>query len=137
MKVCIVSFLTFVCLFMGTPIMTLVQAEAVKVAPNLAPKILFCSMRLPEDLTKKYSEKTISLKILVSISVEGKVDSDVRLIDSSGDTALDDAVMESVKTFRFIPARQDYKTIPSKVKLPVKIVKGEYTPEDGEMINES
>lgn len=137
MKLRFVAIFTLICLVIGIPIMAFAKEDSVVITPQITPQILSCSIVLPEEVKKKYSEQTISLKVLISISIEGRVGNDVQLIDSSGDSIIDDIVMESVKKFRFIPARQDYKTIPSKVKLPIQFVNGKYVIENGEMVNES
>lgn len=136
MKLRILTVFILICLVIGIHTMGFAK-ENINVSAELSPKILQAYMSVPEDIMEKYSDQTIALTVLVPITIEGRVDKDVQILDGSGDSALDDAVMESVRKFRFTPARQEYRSIPSKIKLPISFVKGKYVIEQGEMINEN
>lgn len=136
MKLRLLTVFILICLVIGMHTIVFAK-EYINASAQLSPKILIAYMNVPENIMEKYSDQTISLTVLVPITIEGRVDKDVQILDGSGDSALDDAVMESVRKFRFTPARQEYISIPSKIKLPISFVKGKYVIEQGEMINES
>ncbi len=136
MQLRVLTVFILICLVLGMHTMVFAK-EYINVSAKLSPKILQAYMNIPEDIMEKYSDQTIALTVSVPITIEGRVDKDVQILDGSGDSALDDAVMESVRKFRFTPARQEYISIPSKIKLPINFIKGKYVIEQGEMINES
>jgi len=82
--------------------------------------IRYISPEYPTEAKKNHLEGRVSLKL--TISVEGKV-SDAEVVGSSGYAILDEAAMNTVRKWRFIPAREDDgQTIASTVVMRIAFI---------------
>ena len=73
--------------------------------------------RYPRDAHQQGLEGVVVLSVLVRS--DGRVE-EARVATSSGAAALDEAALETVKKWTFVPARQGGRPVESVVEVPVK-----------------
>lgn len=72
--------------------------------------------RYPASARRRGSEGTVAIEARVGLAGELK---DVRLAASAGDDALDQAALEAVRGWRFVPARRGDEPVEAWVRIPV------------------
>jgi len=92
--------------------------------------ITLAAISLPQDMKEKYAEQTVPVKVKATISVNGTVDGEVKIITSSGDAAFDNAVIESIQKSVFSPAYSDTTAISSSIILPLHVKVEKVIPEE-------
>nr|WP_092073023.1 energy transducer TonB [Dendrosporobacter quercicolus]NSL48805.1 energy transducer TonB [Dendrosporobacter quercicolus DSM 1736]SDM53023.1 TonB protein C-terminal [Dendrosporobacter quercicolus] len=107
-----------------------VPALAKDQTPATPPRILsLAPIALTPELTGKYSEQTVLVKIKATILDTGTMDSNVEVITSSGDPAFDQAVIDSLQKSVFTPAyTEDRQAISSSIVLPLNVKVEKYVP---------
>jgi TonB family protein len=105
-------------LTIGIPFSALAKEKAQMTPPQI---ITLAAVSLPPDIKEKYAEQTVLVKIKATVSEYGTVDGDVQIITSSGATAFDNAVAESVKKSVFTPAYSDNTAVSCSILLPLHV----------------
>lgn len=107
-----------------------VPAMAKGQTPATPPRIVtLAPIALTPELTGKYSEQTVLVKIKATILETGTMDSNVQVITSSGDPAFDQAVIDSLQKSVFTPAyTEDRQAIASSIVLPLNVKVEKYVP---------
>ena len=87
------------------------------VPPNFSASYLENPTPVYPPLARRVGEQgKVMLRVLVN--AKGTADT-VELRSSSGSTSLDEAALESVKHWRFVPARQGDQPVPAWVLIPI------------------
>jgi protein TonB len=87
------------------------------VPPNFSASYLDNPAPAYPPLSRRVGEQgKVMLRVLVN--AKGNADT-VELRSSSGSSRLDDAAVESVKHWRFVPARQGDQPVPAWVLVPI------------------
>jgi protein TonB len=73
--------------------------------------------RYPRAAVRMGLEGEVRIEVLVG--VDGKPQ-ELRLARSSGHAVLDEAAMETVTTWRFVPARRGAEAIAARVQVPIR-----------------
>lgn len=122
--------------FVAVMIIALMLNTAVPVlghasSPVSPPKIdRLTPVVLTPNLQEKYSEQVMTLKIKATITESGTVENNIQVITSSGDTAFDQAVIDSIRNSVFTPAHDDAgQAVVSSVILPLSVNVEKYVPE--------
>lgn len=101
-------------------------------SPVTPPKIIsLAPVSLSDDLREKYSEQTILVKVKATVSAIGIIDSDIRIITSSGDALFDQAVIDSMQQSVFSPAyTSDNQAVACSILFPLQVNVEKYVPEE-------
>ena len=101
-------------------------------SPMTPPKIIsLAPVSLSDDLREKYSEQTIQVKVKVTVSATGIIDSDIKIITSSGDALFDQAVIDSMKQYVFSPAYTgDNQAVACSILFPLQVNVEKYVPDE-------
>lgn len=93
-------------------------------SPVTPPKIIsLAPVSLSDELREKYSEQTILVKVKATVSAIGIIDSDIKIVTSSGDVLFDQAVIDSMKQSVFSPAyTSDNQAVACSILFPFRLM---------------
>lgn len=125
-----IRFITAVMLLMMAALSVPAMAQDLSGTPATPPRIVTLEpVTLTPELTEKYSEQTVLVKIKASISESGAIDRNVQIVQSSGDAAFDQAVIDSLQKSVFTPAyTKDRQAVASTIILPLTVKVEKYVP---------
>jgi len=122
------SKFVFICLLLlGLPFAAMAKADGHAVAPKL---ITLAPIAFTPEISEQYTAQVLHITLRINLSDAGVVQDNVQMIESSGSTLVDQAVITAVKASTFQPASRDGKPMASSILLPLQIEVKNDTPQE-------